>query len=77
MAFIACLYILIIYFSNTVCNSFSLKIMKQYHPNILLILNNSFLVFYFKATKMLIVGVCFISNYWVQMAYFSRYLIMH
>ena len=34
--------------------------MKQYHRNILLILNNSLFVLYFKTTQILILGVCFI-----------------
>ena len=34
---------------------------KYYNRNILLILNNSLFVLNFKTTKMLILGVCFIS----------------
>ena len=44
--------------------------MKWYHQNVLLILNNSLFVLYFKTTKELILGVyifCIIWNYQVQM----------
>ena len=64
------LEILITCFNNTAQNVFQLKIINQYHQNILPVINNSLFVLYFKRTKILTPRVYFMRCFYQILFYY-------